>query len=272
MTQWFEDKGQYIDESPLPSFLNTRYSNLSLVRIYPEIEKVQPGWGVKEFAHNQSIGAFRPKRALRFYERYKQPFAIVMRSIPYLCVDIDGKNGGIETSQILFLPETAAELSKSGNGYHLFYEIPNAVWSKTKGYDQLPDLNGMIPGVDIRGCGIVYHYPGQRWNGLAPAPIPKSLEKLVSRTATSRYQSRLTKQGADALDPDERVILHDELKESLAQKMPQGARNSRMFAIGAKMHAAGYPSWDTALYDRGQEIGLDLEEVTSIIKSIEKYT
>ena len=272
MPQWFENRSQYFDDSPLPEWLNTRYSNLSLVRVYPEIEKVQPGWGAKEFVYNQSIGAFRPKRALNFYEKKRQPFAIVMRSVPYLCVDIDGKNGGIETCQVLNLTWTASEISKSGNGFHLFYSVPGAKWDKLKGYAEFPDLNGMIPGVDIRGTGLVYHYPGQLWNDVPPAPIPRTLEKLMEKVSVTRYQSRITRQGAMALDDDEKLILHDELREALAQRMPQGTRNSRMYAIGAKMFAAGYPAWDIALYERGQEIGLEPQEILHIIKNIEMYS
>ena len=166
---WFEEEW-YTDDSPLPEELIRTANDLSLVRVFSSGE-TQPGWGAESFVENFNAGAFRPERALRFYERYSEPFGIVMRSVDLICVDIDGKNGGLETAHILDLPETLAEKSKSGNGYHLFYKV-YGMWDEKYAYNEFPDVIKLIPGVDIKGTGIVYHYPQQRWNSRLIAPLP----------------------------------------------------------------------------------------------------
>lgn len=267
MGQWFEDKKQYTDDSPLGPL---KEFSPDLIRVYPGIEKVQPGWGRKTYMDNRNKNAFSRRRALRFYENTSQPFAVVMRSIPVICVDIDGKNGGIETANTLQLPRTAAEISKSGNGYHLFYELLDQ-WDEKYGYQSMGDVNGLVPGIDIRGTGIVYHYPGQLWNQTTITPLPKSLFELVDRRSKLKYESRVTRSGASALDEDDLAILHDKLKTRLERTIPQGMRNNRLFEVGAKMYAAFYPNWQLELYDRGLEVGLDEKEIGGIIESIEKY-
>lgn len=268
--QWFELNGQYTEDLAVPPSIHT--TDLDLVRVYPN-KKTQPGWGAVDFVKNHCMGYFAPKRALRFWDNHRLPFGIVMRSIPYVVIDIDGKNGGIEMAQILELPETLAEISKSGNGYHLFYRIPDAVWDKERGFNQITDQIGILPGIDIKGTGIVYHYENQRWNDLEPVELPESLSHLIIRAGEARRAARITREGVSGMDPDELVIVHDQLKEDLeSATFVAGGRNNKLFAIGAKMAAAYYPAWDLALYDKGAEIGLDTDEVSAIISNIEKYT
>ena len=152
-----------------------------------------------------------------------RPFGFVMRSLPMLCVDIDGKNGGTLTSRIMKLPVTLAETSKSGNGYHLFYRIPEAEWNPYYGYDEFPDVNGLMPGVDIRSTGIVYHYPSQRWNSEEIAEIPPVLRRLMKQRAESREIQR--ERAALNMDEDSRAIAIEQTLESLARKLPAGTRN-----------------------------------------------
>lgn len=270
MEQWFE-RESYWDPAGIPPHIDFG-NRLDLVRVYPE-GRTQPGWGIKEFMNNHNRGAFIPGRAMHFYKKYNQPFAIVMRSVPVICVDIDGKNGGIEMSEVLALPETLAERSKSGNGFHLFYEVPESVWHPVRGYDEFPDLIGLIPGVDIKATGVVYHYPHQRWNSWGLSRIPVSLSALITRASSVRYESRLTRTGVTGLNEEETVILWDQLRQDLEDtRFVEGGRNQRLYAIGAKMFSAGYPGWDNALYDRGLQIGLEIEELSTIIKNIEKYS
>lgn len=269
--QWFELKGQYENPYPLPQEL-AECANLSLVRVYPS-KKTQPGWGALEFVKNQMMGYFAPKRALRFWDRNHLPFGIVMRSIPYVVIDIDGKNGGIEMAQVLELPPTLAEISKSENGFHLFYTLPTALWDDERGYNELIDQIGLLPGIDIKGTGIVYHYGNQLWNNMQAVPLPESLSHLISRAGEAKRAARITREGVSSLSEDERVILHDQLKTDLeSTTFTEGSRNNKLFAIGAKLASAYYPAWDLALYDRGAEIGLTSDEVSDIIKNIEKYT
>lgn len=266
--QWFERNEQYTNAEGLPQGL--RVFEPALVRVYDE-GKTQPGWGLKEFMGNYRRGVFHHGRPLHFFRKYDAPFAILMRARPLICVDIDGKNGGIQMAQVLDLPETLAETSKSGNGYHLYYQLPETVWHETRGYDEIPDLIGLVPGVDIKGTGVVYHYPQQRWNDMHLTTIPLPLLKLIQRVTTVKFESRLTREGTLTMDEEELAILHDRLQEELATPIPAGRRNNALYAIGARLASAGYPAWDTALYDRGLELGLEVREIRNIVQNINKY-
>jgi hypothetical protein len=267
--RWFENLEQYTVENPVPRQLE--YDKLSLVRVYPN-GKTQPGWGGKEFVDNYAKNAFDPARALRFYQKYGAPFGIVMRSLPFLCVDIDGKNGGIETARTLNLPETFAERSKSNNGFHLFYRIPYTNWVHDRGFSEYPDLIGLVPGVDIKGTGVVFHHKQQRWNDLEVAEAPVSLMSVVGRARDARRAARVTRSGTQSLDPEELLMVHDELLTDLAGRFEVGKRNQKLFAIAARMLAAGVPHWDTLVYDRGLEIGLELDEIQELINNVDKYS
>ncbi|QNN98050.1 DNA primase/polymerase [Microbacterium phage Fede] len=270
VNQWFEDKEQYYINKALP--VEIEYDKLSLVRLYPSIGKTQPGWNAIEFMENYLLNAFNPERAVRFFEKYSSPFGIVMRSVPYICVDIDGKNGGIETARVLQLPETLAETSKSGNGFHLFYRVPDAVWHDLRGYDEFPDLIGLVPGVDIKGTGVVYHHAKQRWNGKPIVDLPPKMLELLGRARDIKRASRLTREGVSGLDAEELMLLHDELKIALEKPIPKGTRNQRLYKIGARMFAANYPHWDTALIERGTEVGLESNEIDDLIHNISEYS
>lgn len=266
--EWFQSGG-YNVSSPVPDEF-ADYGTLSLVRVGSG-GKPESGWGAKDFVTNREAGRFAVERSVSAFRKFKQPFAFVMRSIPHVCVDIDGKNGGIQTAQVLKLPPTLAETSKSGNGYHLFYRIPMAKWHPKFGYDDVEDHNGIIPGVDIRGTGLVYHHENQRWNSASIAMLPMSLYGLLTRAKEIRHSAKLTRSGTESLDPDELVIVHDGLAAHLAQPARVGTRNQRLYAVGAQMYAAGYPDWDTALTLRGEELGLGVSEVERIIENIIKY-
>lgn len=246
----------------------SKHEHLSLIRVYGS-GKTQPGWGNKNFLTNLNKGAFDPTRALRLYEKYHQPFAFVMRSVPYVCVDVDGKNGGIETSNALRLTRTAAELSKSQSGYHIVYELPLSVWDPLYGYNQFPDFNGLIPGVDIRGVGAMFHFHNQRWNNLEPAPIPESLAKLIGKATEIRRLTRARK--VKDMDPEDLAIMHDEMKMKLLKPIPKGQRNATLYKLGARMCMANYPAWDVELMKRGEQLGLDEQELVEIIQHIERY-
>src|SRR6478735_11794920 len=147
----------------------------ALVKVYAD-GSTQSGWGLtgKKIAdtdktepgfmerYNSDILEFAPNRALHPYNKKGDPYAYVMRSLNAVVVDIDGKNGGLQgVKQLGALPKTLAEVSKSGNGYHLWYRT-NEVWDEKEGYGELPDAIGIVQGVDIRAVGCVYHYTTQR--------------------------------------------------------------------------------------------------------------
>jgi len=266
--QWFEENEQYtIDDA-----LGERQwpQSLSLTRVNPEDSKTQAGWGRRTFVQNYGRRRFAPDRILDAFVHEGLPFGIIMRSIPLICVDIDGKNGGIQASRILSLPETLAERSKSGNGYHLFYRVPEAVWHSQYGYDEFGDANGIIPGVDIRATGIVYHYPQQRWNQLDPVALPNTLRKLLTQRKQMQESERERKQLT--LDPEDLAIAQEQALVSLAKAIPKGRRNQTLFAIGCEMYRLHMKDWRTLLIARGSQLGLEVYEVEQIIQNVKKYS
>jgi len=267
--QWFEDKTQYNITEALPDQI-LKDPKLALVRVY-DSGKTQPGWGAKEFMLNYERKKFFPELALKKYHKYGEPFALVMRSLPLVCVDIDGKNGGELSARAMFLPPTLGEVSRSGNGYHLFYRVPYTDWNDERGYAEFPDIVGLVPGVDIKGTGLVFHYATQRWNDKDIELLPPTLMSLIGQVRDIKMASRLSREGTQNLDEDELVVVHDMLKTELHGKIEQGSRNHKLYAIGARMQAAGYPGWSIEVFDRGLELGLEANELRELIRNVELY-
>ena len=249
----------------------------ALVRVY-EDGQTQKGWGItppknesEGFMPRYMRGDFLPRRATYGYDKGQHAVAIVMRSVRAMCVDIDGKNGGLEYASTLgALPPTASERSKSGNGYHLFYSVPDE-WDDELGFDLVQDAIGIVQGVDIRGVGCVYHYPQQRWNARPLAPAPQwLLDKMAERRSRREaFTSNLSK--IHTLDETEILIMQSELLDELAKPIPAGKRNTSLFAIGHKMAAAGVENWETHLTNRALDLGLTADEVERIVRNIGRY-
>lgn len=242
----------------------------ALVQLWPDGRTTQ-GWGRDEFMANYNALEFNPRRIIYGYTKGRWAFAFVMRGARMICVDIDGKNGGFDhASELGFLPPTTAEVSMSGNGYHLFYEVEDE-WDEREGFGRYRDVIGLVTGVDIRAVGCVYHKPTQRWNSRPLAKLPEYLSQtLLAKTAEKeRVMSNIAK--TVQLEGDELLMLHDELFHELQRPIPAGKRNLSLFAIGSKMRAAEYPNWEAALEARGADIGLDDDEVQKIISNIGTY-
>jgi hypothetical protein len=273
MPQWFERNNQYTIDDPLGE--RVWGQTLSLVRVDPvegEEDSIQTtsGWGRKKFMENFSQGKFNPKPILREFVDDKFPFGFIMRSVPLLCVDIDGKNGGLQSSPLLNLRPTLAERSKSGNGYHLFYRVVDAEWHELYGYDEFADANGLVPGVDIRAQGIIYHYPQQRWNNLEPAPVPSPVRRLLQQKKEMREIAKARQELV--MDPDDLAIAQEQVLIRLAKPFRPGTRNNTLFAVGAEMFKYKVPKWQSLLYARGEQIGLDEREIGQIIRNIQNYS
>ena len=266
---WFEDKAQYTDDDALPKSL-ARDIYPDVVRVYPD-GTTQPGWGVKDYVASRAMGRFTRDTIITRFDHHGLPFGIIMRSIPVVCIDIDGKNGGIEMARTLDLPPTTAETSRSGNGFHLYYQLQDS-WTANRGFQMIPDMIGLLPGVDIKGTGIVYHYQQQEWNDKPLADIPRVFNNLLTRVRDAKRITRVTRSGTSSLSPDELVMVHDKLETELRTSFMPGSRNTKLFAIGAKLFAAAHPSWHHLVFDRGIEIGLDAEELEGIIRNIQQYT
>jgi len=266
--RWFEDRSQYTESTPIPKQID--YDKLSLIRVF-ESGKTQPGWGAQEFMQNYLNNAFDPQHAIRYFEKYHQPFAIVMRSVPLVCIDIDGKNGGIQTAKSLDLPPTLAETSKSGNGFHLFYRVPYSNWG-SYGFSEYPDIIGLLPGIDVKGTGVVFHYPTQQWNTLDVGMLPPTLMEHIGTVRDVRRAARVTATGVQDMSEDDLVVLWADLLKDLGKKIEVGNRNERLYALGARLFASGYQDWARKVFDRGIELGLSPEELNGVLENIEKYS
>jgi hypothetical protein len=215
--------------------------------------------------------AFHSKRAQVIYDRYTTPFALVMRSTLMVCIDIDGKNNGSHGAKGLMLPPTLAETSKSGNGWHLFYTVDDT-WDARLGFAMLRDKIGLVPGVDFRAVGCVFHYPRQQWNTRKPARLPEHiLDKLRESTQKLEHSITQIQQTLDSEDEMEILMMQEHVSSRLTAPIPAGKRNNTLFAIGAEMSAAHIPGWQQQILDRGVEVGLPLEEVEKIVRNIQNY-
>ena len=250
---------------------------VALIKAWPN-GKTDAGWGLEGkdggpgFMDLYNKNGFAPRKALYGYERDKWTFAIVMRSVQIICIDIDGKNGGLEHARRLGqLPPTLAETSKSGNGYHLFYKSDEE-WDETTGFGAYSDHIGIEQGVDIRSVGCVYHHKQQRWSYRPLADLPDHLKELMRarKQRTEHQQTRITSV-IESGDKMETAMLHDELTSDLAKPIAQGKRNTTLFAIGQKMKTAGVPDWETKVGDRATQVGLDSAEVDQLVRNIQRY-
>lgn len=251
---------------------------IALVKAWPN-GTTDKGWGLmppkgetEGFMPRYMRGEFSERRVLHGYTKGLWTFAFVMRSVRLVCIDIDGKNGGIQHAKKLgVLPPTMAETSKSGDGYHLFYLVEEE-WDDVKGFGLLGDRIGIEQGVDIRATGCVYHHPQQRWNRRIPALLPDHLRELLlhrEQKVTAAYDriDTIIESGDDM----EVLMLHHELITELKKPIPSGKRNTSLFAIGNKMRQAQVPGWEKEITQRGDAIGLPADEVEKIVANIVAY-
>lgn len=251
------------------------------MRAWPD-GRTSAGWGLiggtkdgvqqDGFMPRYTRGEFDWRRVVHGYNRDRWAFAFVMRSVRLVCIDIDGKNGGLEHAKRLgALPVTMAETSKSGTGYHLFYEVDEP-WLADKGFGLLGDRIGLEQGVDIRATGCVYHYKTQRWNGRKPVLLPEYLkDQLLHREQkVAASYDRIDKVLA-SLDDMEILMMHDELLSELKKPIKAGKRNNTLFAIGNQMRHAQVPGWEALVAARAIEVGLGQAETDLLVRNIARY-
>ena len=251
--------------------------DVALVKAWPD-GRTQPGWGLtgadgaEGFMPRYLRGEFHPRRVLYGYDRDRWTFAIVMRSVSLVCIDIDGKNGGLEHAKRLgMLPPTMSETSKSGDGYHLFYEVEEK-WDDAVGYALLGDRIGIEQGVDVRATGCVYHHKQQRWNGRAPALLPHHLrDLLLAREQKVAAVTRRIEKVLSSNDNLEVLMMQDEILSDLAKPIPVGKRNVTLFALGNQMRQAQIEGWEDKLRDRATQLGLDTVETEKVLGNITRY-
>lgn len=278
-TSWWETD-DYSGEQEYPAQFEDMAGprGVALVRAWPD-GRTTEGWGLTGargtdgFMPRYMRGEFDPRRTLHGYRQDKWAFALVMRSLSMVCVDIDGKNGGIEEARKLGpLPPTTAETSKSGDGYHLFYLV-DELWDPAKGYGLLNDRIGVVQGVDIRATGCVYHHKQQRWNGRPIEMLPDYLaEMLLHREQKIEATNQRITKILNSNDDLEVLMMHDELITELNKPIPTGKRNNTLFAIGSQMQTAQVPNWEELLENRALKAGLDNGEAEKLVSNISKYS
>lgn len=226
-TMWYEDEDQYTEVTPWSDLAeHSGPHGVAVVQVFRE--KTQPGWGHERFMKNYSRSFFDPGKVPE-----GKPYALVMRSLRLLCVDIDGKNDGYKAAKKLELPPTLAETSKSGNGHHLLYSYPDE-WDENAGYVDQPDRINMWQGIDIKSVGVVYHHLHQRWNTEAIAVLPESIgADLRRRRARDEFLTTTPSQASELSDEDLK-FKRDMLLIELSRARSTG-RDSSLWRIGASL-------------------------------------
>ena len=266
MTEWYRGSDQYTRDTPLEDFEGRTGSHgVALVRVYGE--KTQPGWGRALFMRNYTRGFFDPSRIPE-----GSSFALVMRSLRLLCVDIDGKNDGYKEAAKLNLPPTLAETSKSGNGHHLFYAYPDT-WDETDGYAGQPDRVGMWPGIDIKSSGVVFHHPHQLWNEEPIADLPVDVWDMLQKRNKRDALLRVTPSQAREMADEDLKFKRDLLLIELGKSRTDG-RDTSLWRIGASLLNLGVDEKYMAekILAAGLRWGVDRGTITNkIIPNIISY-
>jgi hypothetical protein len=251
---------------------------IALVRTFAD-GTTDPGWGLQSkdgkpaFMEKYTKGQFKMSPILFGYEKRRHAFAFIMRSMRVVCIDIDGKNGGMQhVGKLGMLPLTLAETSKSGNGYHLFYAVSEDTWDELTGFGGYADRIGIEQGVDVRGTGCVYHWHSQRWNSRFIAELPLHLkDRLLKHTQAKIAQSETIIKILASEDDTEVLIMQDQLMADLKKPIPAGRRNNTLFAIGQQLKLAQVPGWEKLLHDRATDVGLDKGEADKLVANVQKY-
>lgn len=278
MTDWiFNDN--YSRSCPIPNEFNLYAgpNGVATVRVWDN-GSTEKGWGLKSKAGEHSFmqlytsNRFNPKRIIGSSPDITPPFAFVMRSMSLICIDIDGKNGGFDSIKKLgYLPQTLAEISKSKDGYHLFYYTSD-IWNSETGFASFGDRVSIEQGIDLRATGCVYHYTKQRWNTSDIAALPTHLHELFTAKETvKKLSDKLIQNTIANADQDELLLLQEELKNDLAKPIIDGTRNNTLFAIGSKMKALNVPNWPDLIRTRGTDLGLPDFEIEKLIYNIDVY-
>lgn len=262
--EWFETD-RYYSPYPNPSFDRWGPKGPALVRVYEKSGTTAPGWGADSFMRNYNLGRFKT-------DDWLVPFAYVMRAYNGLVIDIDGKNGGIDQAKQLNLTPTLAETSKSNTGYHLWYSMPHGYeWDSLTGYAPFSDKIGLVPGVDVKVTGCVFHYPHQAWNSRLVSPVPTHILNKIEMRESIGLNPQALIELAESGDPVEVKRLVNDALESLSKPIPHGRRNQTLFAIGSRLFLLAHENWDELIESKAEEIGLDYQEVRKLINNIQAY-
>lgn len=281
---WYENDASFDREDflLLPFVEEEGPHGVALVDVYAS-GRTTPGWGLQGangkpgFMVNYAAKKFWPRPRLIDLQRHHRAYAIVMRSVNIIALDIDrhtddGGADGFKAAAKLDLPVTLAQTSKSGAGRHLFYRT-DEIWDDELGFGHWDDVIGLKPGIDVRAVGCIYHYASQRWNREPLADLPDELHDLLeARKAKKEEVERILRSAtSDDITDEERLIMHDTLIQELNKPIDTGKRNVTLFAIGTKMKTAGVPDWEARLHQRALDVGLPDAEAAKLVSNVQKY-
>ena len=272
-TPWWTDPANYKGSEAVPSELaiHAGPQGVAVVNAYAS-GATQVGWGLQDSEGNPS---FMPRYKKREFAPQKKhassPFAFVMRSLAVVAIDIDGKNGGIESAATLLgnAPKTLAQTSRGGNGFHLFYTVEDT-WDPETGFSRFKDVIGLTTGIDIRSIGCIYRYPHQKWHLHTVTPLPALIEQKLEYKEAQRRVAVMRVENA-ATDKEEQLLLHRELEENLKRPIKVGQRNNVLFAIGSQLKDSHHADWEQLISDRAEDVGLDSWEIDKLIRNIHNY-
>ena len=278
---WWRKSDSYTQDEVVPYAFRSLCGpkGVAVVRAWDD-GKTMKGWGTTAkkpgdptFMEQYNADVFNVAKHERGYKLGTWNLAYIMRSLAIVCVDIDGKNGGIENAIRLGpLPVTLAETSKSGDGYHLFYSVLEETWDEALGYAKYSDRIGIETGVDIRATGCVYHYPSQRWNTADIAPLPEQLaRRLMNSSQQIAARAELITKTLTTAEDHEVLMMKQALIDDLAKPIPAGRRNNTLFALGSQMKLAQVEGWDDMVRARAIEVGLDSDEADKLVGNISNY-
>jgi hypothetical protein len=211
--------------------------------------------------------------------------ALLMKSINVLCVDIDGKNGGMDNLHKLgYLPPTLAEISRSGTGYHLYYSLTDAQ-NSTFSMD-FAGKSALATGVDIKTQGLVFQAVAtskhQMYNARQLSLIPDSLANLVELNTIKKQKARVffkSPQGLKELEKKRQAQPKDEWDWSslgtpcsgyCLSPIPQGMRNDSLYTFGLAKMANGETDWEKHMGHAARKSNIPNDELGVLVGQVKR--
>ena len=72
------------------------------------------------------------------------------------------------------------------------------------------------------------------------------------------------------MDEMDLILLQSDLLEKLKAPMQPGDRNRRLYSWGCEAYGI-VKDWELSLVWRGQQVGLEIDELANIVKNVVKY-
>lgn len=257
-----------------PARMPTVLSALRLAKAGSKIFPVKPnskepaikGWQTEATSDPDKIGA---------WWKDNPNYNIGIHTIDRLVVDLDVKDGGLETWRDLVesrelldeeRPETETVRTPSG-GFHLCFSLP-------PGQQVGNSVRKLGPGIDTRGKGGYVLGPGSSIDGKFYELVSGKKKAmyapdwLLGRTSAPRDRSKLAGVRVTEETP-EAVEEADHYIREVAPRPAEGERNNTAFRVAAKLGNLGL-DLETArekMHEWNEEVGLDGDELETTLQS-----